>query len=130
MSVEDEQLREILEKEEKRRSVQFLKTWKIAVNMIGPALFTVTALSVESATDLRQLRPDMEAIMQYLMEDDTPAHQFLFMVLSFYDFMGIEEIYESTGHMIPRIIDLQFLTDTERMIIYALVEHSDIDEKW
>jgi hypothetical protein len=59
--------------------------------------------SVESATDLRQLRLDMQANMQYLMEDDTLAHQFLFMVLSFYDLMGIEEIDESTGHMNTRI---------------------------
>ena len=72
----------------------------------------------------------MEAIRQHVLKNDMPVHQFLFMVLSFYRFMEIEEIFDSVNQPIPRIIDLQFLSDTERMIIYALVEHSDIDDEW
>lgn len=98
--------------------------------MIGSALFKVTSPSVEVATERRQLRPDMEAIRQHVLKNDMPVHQFLFMVLSFYRFMEIEEIFDSVNQPIPRIIDLQFLSDTERMIIYALVEHSDIDDEW
>jgi hypothetical protein len=32
--------------------------------------------------------------------------------------------------MIPNITDLQFLSDTERMIVYALVEHTSVDDEW
>ena len=130
MTVSNEELRKILDAEEQERSAQFLKVWKIAVNMIGPALFKITSPSVEAATDHRQLRPDMKAIRQHVLENDMPVHQFLFMVLSFYRFMEIEEIFDSVHQPIPRIIDLQFLDDTERMIIYALVEHSDMDDEW
>ena len=124
------QILEVLRKEEKDRSAQFLKSWKIAVNMIGPMLFNVTSSSVEAAVSIQELRPDMAAIKQYLLDNDGPMHQFLFMVVSFYSFMEIESLFHSTGHMLPRVIDLQFLSDTERMIIYALVEHSDMDEQW
>lgn len=130
MTVSNEELREILDAEEQERSAQFLKVWKISVNMIGPALFKVTSPSVEAATDHRQLRPDMEAIRQHLLNNDMPVHQFLFMVVSFYKFMEIEEVFESADQIIPRIIDLQFLNDTERMIIYALVEHTSVDDEW
>jgi hypothetical protein len=130
MTVSNEELREILDAEEQERSAQFLKVWKIAVNMIGPALFKVTSPSVEAATDHRQLRPDMEAIRQHLLENDMPVHQFLFMVVSFYNFIEIETLFCSTGNMIPNVIDLQFLNDTERMIIYALVEHTSVDDEW
>jgi len=130
MTVSNKELREILDAEEQERSAQFLKVWKIAVNMIGPALFRVTSLSVEAATDHRQLRPDMEAISQHLLKNELPVHQFLFMVVSFYNFMEIEEVFESADQIIPRIIDLQFLSDTERMIIYALVEHASVDDEW
>jgi len=130
MTISDEELLAILDAEEQERSAQFLKVWKIAVNMIGPALFKVTSPSVEAATDHRQLRPDMEAIRQHLLKNDMPVHQFLFMVVSFYNFMEIEEVFESADQIIPRIIDLQFLNDTERMIIYALVEHSSVDDEW
>ena len=130
MTVSNEELREILDAEEQERSAQVLKVWKISVNMIGPALFKVTSPSVEAATDHRQLRPDMEAIRQHLLNNDMPVHQFLFMVVSFYKFMEIEEVFESADQIIPRIIDLQFLNDTERMIIYALVEHTSVDDEW
>jgi hypothetical protein len=129
MTVSNEELREILDAEEQERSAQFLKVWKIAVNMIGPALFRVTSPSVEAATDHRLLRPDMEAIRQHLLEKELPVHQFLFMVVSFYSFMEIEEVFVSADQIIPRIIDLQFLCDTERMIIYALVEHASVDDE-
>lgn len=121
---------EVLRKEERDRSAQFLKTWKIAVNMVGPMFFNVTSSSVEAAVSISELRPDMAAIKQHLLNNDGPVHQFLYMVVSFYSFMEIEDIFHSTGHMLPRVIDLQFLSDTERMIIYALVEHSEIDEQW
>jgi hypothetical protein len=130
MTVSNKELREILEAEEQDRSAQFLKVWKLAVNMIGAGLFKVTSPSVEAATDHRQLRPDMEAIREYLLRNDMPVHQFLFMVVSFYRFMEIEQIFESANQPIPRIIDLQFLSDTERMIIYALVEHASVDDEW
>lgn len=124
------ELLEILTKEERDRIAQFLKTWKIAVNMIGPMFFKVTSTSVETAVSVSELRPDMPAIKQHLLENEAPVHQFLFMVVSFYSYMEIEDLFNSTGHMLPRVIDLQFLSDTERMIIYALVEHSEIDEQW
>ena len=124
------ELLEILRKEERDRSAQFLKTWKIAVNAIGPMLFNVSSSSVEAAVTISELRPDMAAIKQHLLDIDGPVHQFLFMVVSFYSFMEIEDLFHSTGHMLPRVIDLQFLSDTERMIVYALVEHSEIDEQW
>jgi hypothetical protein len=130
MTVSNEELREILEAEEQDRSAQFLKVWKLAVNMIGAGLFKVTSPSVEAATDHRQLRPDIEAIRAYLLKNDMPVHQFLFMVVSFYDFMEIEALFHSTGNIIPNVIDLQFLNDTERMIIYALVEHASVDDEW
>ena len=53
--------------------------------------------------------------------------QFLFIVVSFYSFIEIEQIFASAGLGFPRVIDLQLLDDTERMIIYALVENSDVD---
>jgi hypothetical protein len=130
MTISNEELQEILEQEEQERRAQFLKVWKIAVNMIGPTLFTVTAPSVEAATDYRQLRPNMQAIRQYLLDDNIPAHLFLYLVVSVYDFIEIESIFRATGHMIPNITDLQFLSDTERMIIYALVEHTSVDDEW
>jgi hypothetical protein len=128
--ISNEEIKEIIEKEEQERVTQFLKVWKIAVNMIGPRLFTVTAPSVEAATDYRQLRPNMEVIRQYLQDDDKPAHLFLYLVVSFYDFIEIEALFRATGHMIPNITDLQFLSDTERMIVYALVEHTSVDDEW
>jgi len=129
-TISNEELQEIIEKEEQERRAHFLKVWKIAVNMTGQTLFTITAPSVEAATDYRQLRPNMDAIREYLQADDIPAHLFLYLVVSFYDFIEIEALFHATGHMIPNITDLQFLSDTERMIVYGLVEHTSVDDEW
>lgn len=49
------------------------------------------------------------------------------MVVSFFSFTTIEDIFIRAGIGFPRIIDLQFLDETERMIVYSLIENSDIE---
>jgi len=120
-------LLELIEKERKERDAQFLKSWKVAVNKIGTDLFNVQSTSVEAATDRKELRPDMPAIRRYVHKGENELHYFLFIVVSFYSFIEIEQIFASAGLGFPRVIDLQLLDDTERMIIYALVENSDVD---
>lgn len=127
--MDDSELRKIIEDTEREKNKLFLKSWKVAVNKIGTNLFKVKSTSVETATDRKELLPDMEAIKQYLNKKYDP-HYFLFMVVSFYSFVEIEEIYTSLGFGYPRVIDLQLLDDTERMIIYSLVEYSDVDDEW
>ena len=117
----------LIEKEKNERDAQFLKSWKVAVNKLGTDLFNVQSTSVEAAKDRQELRPDMAAIRQYVHKGKNELHYFLFMVVSFYSFVEIEQIFASAGLGFPRVIDLQILDDTERMIIYALVENSDVD---
>lgn len=119
----DDELDAIEEQEKK----QFLRSWKTAVKKIGPELFTVKSASVDEATDRDQLHPDLQAIEKHVTTRHDDHHYFLFAVVSFFSFLKIEEIFMRAGIGRPRIIDLQFLDETERMIIYSLIEHSDVD---
>ena len=106
---------------------QFLKSWKVAIKKIGPELFSVKSASVDEATDRDQLHPNLKAIEQHVTTRYDDHHFFLFVVVSFFSFIQIEEIFIRAGIGFPRIIDLQFLDETERMIIYSLIEHSEVD---
>lgn len=118
---------EEIDREEQERNRQFLKSWKVAVKKIGAELFDVTSASVDAATHKDELCPDLKAIEQYVKTRYDNHHFFLFMVISFYSFLKIEEIFIHAGIGFPRIIDLQFLDETERMIVYSLIENSDIE---
>jgi len=126
----DSEIKQLIEDTEKERSRLFLKSWKVAVKNLGAELFNIQAATIDAATDRRELRPDMEAIKKRVHKKENELHFFLFMVISFYSFVEIEQIFISAGHGFPRIIDLQLLDETERMIIYALVEYSDVDDEW
>lgn len=127
MRTDDRALLEVIKREELKQQQQFLKSWKVAVKKIGPHLFTVTAASVDAATHRNELRPDIEAIEQYVQTTINDHHYFLFMVISFFSFTTIEDIFRRARIGFPRIIDLQFLDETERMIVYSLIENSDIE---
>ena len=121
------QILEEIAKEEAERNRLFLKSWKVAVNQIGPELFAVKSATVDAATHKDELRPDFKAIAEHVHTRYDDHHYFLFMVVSFFSFVEIEKIFISVGIGFPRVIDLQLLDDTERMIIYSLVEYSDIE---
>ena len=121
------QILEEIAKEEAERDRLFLKSWKVAVNQIGPELFAVKSATVDAATHKDELRPDFKAIAEHVHKRIDNHHYFLFMVVSFFSFVEIEVIFSSAGIGFPRVIDLQLLDDTERMIIYSLVEYSDIE---
>lgn len=110
--------------EEDRR---FLKSWKVAVNKLGPELFNVKSPSVDAAVDKNELLPNFKAIAKHVHSIHDDHHYFLYMVVSFYSFIKIEGIFASAGVGVPRVVDLQLLNETERMIIYSLVETSDIE---
>jgi len=119
---------QILEDEtDRQRHRQFLKSWKVAVNALGVGLFDVEAASVQAATHKDELRPNLTAIEEYVKTRYDDHHFFLFMVVSFFSFVDIERIFVSAGIGFPRIIDLQFLDETERMIVYSLIETSDVE---
>jgi len=121
------QILEEIEKEEAERNRLFLKTWKVAVNQIGPELFAVKSATVDAATHKDELCPDFNAIAEHVHTCINDHHYFLFIVVSFFSFVEVEKIFSDAGIGFPRVIDLQLLDDTERMIIYSLVEYSDID---
>ena len=123
----DTALLELIGKEKKEKDAQFLKSWKVAVNKLGADLFNVQSTSVEAAADRKELRPNLAAIRRYVHKGENELHYFLFMVVSFYSFVEIEQIFANAGLGFPRVIDLQLLDDAERLIIYALVEYSDVD---
>lgn len=118
---------ENIEKEERERNKQFLLSWKVAVKKLGPELFDVASASVDAATHKDELRPNLQTIGHYVKTRYDDHHFFLFMVVSFYSFLEIEDVFISAGIGFPRIIDLQFLDETERMIVYSLIETSDVE---
>ena len=113
--------------EEEERKARFLKTWKVAVKHLGPELFIVDCASVDDATDYNQLCPDFEAIEKRITEVINDHHYFLYIVASFYSETLITALYATAGIGSPTIIDLQFLTETERMIVFSLIEHYEVE---
>ena len=108
--------------DEEKKAQQFLKSWKVAAKKLGPELFTVKAANVDVATDRNDIRPNPEAIEQYI-NNNPNHHYFLFLVVSFFSYSMIEDMFAEAGIGFPRIVDYQFLDETERMIIYSLIEN-------
>lgn len=50
-------------------------------------------------------------------------HHFLFAVVTFFSNSKIENIFDDAGKHIPRLPDYKYLDDTERKIIFALIEN-------
>lgn len=115
------------ELEEAQRQARFLKFWKIAVKQLGPELFIVDCASVDDATDHNQLCPDFKAIEKHLADQINHHHYFLYVVASFYSETLITALFATAGIGSPTIIDLQFLTEAERMIVFSLIENYDVE---
>jgi len=125
--LDEQRLLEEIDREDRERNRLFLKSWKVAVKRFDPALFTVKSATIDEATHKDELLPNLKAIAKHVNTRYDDHHYFLFMVVSFYSFVDIEKIFVSAGIGFPRIIDLQLLDDSERMIIYSLVEYSEIE---
>jgi len=113
--------------EETQRKASFLKSWKIAVKQLGPELFIVDSDSVDDATDHNQLCPDFTAIEKRITEQIDHHHYFLFIVASFYCETLITALFATAGMGSPTILDLQFHSETERMIVFSLIENYDVE---
>ena len=82
--------------------------------------------TVDEGADRNDIRPNPEAIERYV--NNNPGHHyFLFLVVSFFSYSMVEDIFAEAVIGFPRIVDYQFLDETERMIIYSLIE---IFESW
>jgi len=107
-----------------KKEQQFLKSWKVAAKTLGPELFPVKSPTVDEAKDRNGIRPNPEAIEQHV--NNNPGHHyFLFLVVSFFSYSMIETIFVEAGIGFPRIVDYQFLDETERMIDYSLIENCE-----
>ena len=104
-----------------RHRRHFLKSWKAAINQLGPELFHVRSATVDGATDREELRPNPEAIERYV-NTEHGHHYFLFSVISFFSHALIEDIFATAGIHCPRLPDLHHLDATEREILYLLIE--------
>ena len=103
------------------KTALFLKTWKIAVQQLSSKLFDVRSPTVQAADSREDLRPDPEAIEHYV--NSTPGeHLFLFAVITFFSYSLIEDIFERAELRSPRLYEYATLTDTQRQLIYSLIE--------
>lgn len=103
------------------KEVEFLAAWKDAVNATGKILYSVKAPSVAAATDKNDLRPDFDAIEQYMRT--TPGdHIFLIAVIQFFSYSGIEDICAELDIQVPRLTDLGWsLNDEKKQILFRLI---------
>ena len=103
------------------------------VKHLGPELFivdcgSVDCGSVDDASDYNQLCPAFESFEKRINGVSMIHHYILYIVAYFYSETLITAFYATTGISSPTIIDLQFLTETERMIVISLIEHYEV--KW
>ena len=82
------------------------------------------SVTVDGATDRNDIRPNPEGIERYVNKNHG-HHYFLFSVVSFFSYSMIETIFVEAGIGFPRIVDYQFLDETERMIDYSLIENCE-----
>ena len=111
-------------KEKREKDAQFLKSWKVAVNKLGADLFNVQSTSVEAAVDRKELRPNLVAIRRYVHKGENEFHYFLFMVVSFYSFVEIEQIFANAGLGFPRVIEgeqTEFLPEAASQLIFLVL---------
>lgn len=101
----------------------FLAAWKAAINVTGKLLYNVRSPSVEAATDKNDLRPDFDAIEQFIRT--TPGdHQFLIAVVQFFSYKGIEDICTELEIPMPNLTDLAWsLNADQKQILCRLINY-------
>ena len=103
---------------------KFLAAWKAAVNATGVVLYKVRSPSVDAAADKNDLRPDFDAIEQYI-KDEPGSHFFLIAVLQFYSFKTIEDLCGEFDMLVPRLPHLSTLSVEQQNILNQLINSYD-----
>jgi len=105
----------------KAKPLHFLEAWKDAIALIGESYFTITAPSVQTATDKYQLVPDFAAITESLGVVSGGERRFLIALYQFYNDYDIVEYCKQHEIERPTMSDLALLDDDHLAILTRLL---------
>ncbi len=100
---------------------EFLAAWKDGVSLAGEQLFTIRSESVSAATNIDELRPDLEIITASLGVLSPGERVFVLSLYQFFCDATVRDLCAEYGFDVPTLADIANLDVSRRTIITRLI---------
>lgn len=100
----------------------FLAAWQDGVRLAGESFFKVRSDTVESATHIDQLRPDLEIITASLGTLSPGERDFLLSLYQFFNDSSVRDLCNNAGYPMPSLTDIATLDAKHRSVILRLID--------